>query len=145
MTDRIRFVVGLCAIVSGCSSSASMGPRTPPTDHDLQGSWGEPFPPGGSTFIMSLAESSGVVHGTGSFAGEAAPYGSLAVSGTIANGTALLQVVFNFEPNLFPTLGPDTGQFVGQLITTDSIAGQLTVSGRTSIVPLIRLRINDPP
>ena len=93
---------------------------------------------------MALAESSGVVHGTGSFAGEAAPYGGLAVSGTVANRTAHLRVIFNFEPHLFPMLGPDTGQFVGQLITTDSIAGQLTVNGRTSIVPLVRLRINDP-
>lgn len=94
---------------------------------------------------MSLAESSGVVTGTGTFAGEAGPFGSLAVSGTVANSALRLQIIYNLEPHAFPNSRPDTAQFVGTLVAADTIDGQLTRDGSTGPLQLVRLRINDPP
>ena len=145
MTHGIRTVIGMCALAAGCAASSTTSPRVPPTDHDLQGSWGQPFMLAGNSFLMSLTESSGVVTGTGSFAGEAGPYGGLVVSGTIAAEAVRLQIIYNFEPHLFPTLGPDTAQFIGTLVTKDSVAGQLTHRGQTGALQLVRLRLGDPP
>ena len=147
MRGLSRLLIGACAMVAGCSSASSTGPRVLPTDHDVRGSWGEQFSPPlpGNTFLMVLTETSGVITGTGSFAGEAGPYGGLAVSGTVAMGSVRLQIIYNFEPHVFPNLHPDTAQFGGTLTAPDTIIGQLMRDGSTGSLQLTRLRIGDPP
>jgi hypothetical protein len=141
----MRPVSGLlvCAFLWACSNGTA--PTPPPIDHDVQGSWGESFTgTAGNTFLMALTETSGRVVGTGSFAGEAAPYGALAVSGTVASDSLHLRIIFNYDSTVF-RLQPDTAQFAGLLAQRDSISGQLTRDGFTSPLPLSRLRIGDPP
>lgn len=145
MKNFSGILIGACAIIMGCSDSSSTAPRIPPVDHDVQGSWGEQFSVPGNSFLMSLVESSGVVTGTGSFAGEAGPFGSLAVSGTVANDSLRLRIIYNFEPHTFPTIAPDTAQFVGRLVATDTIDGQITRRETTSPFQVVRLKIGDPP
>ncbi|HEX4684427.1 MAG TPA: hypothetical protein VH277_17040 [Gemmatimonadaceae bacterium] len=117
-------------------------------DHDAQGSWGENshgvITPG-FTFLMALNESGGVIGGTGSFAGEAGPYGGLAVSGAVANDSLHLQIIYVAEPHVFPSLQPDTARFTGVLTNRDQIDGEMTRNGSTFPLGLIRLKIGDPP
>ncbi|HEY2850200.1 MAG TPA: hypothetical protein VGI97_10005 [Gemmatimonadaceae bacterium] len=116
-------------------------------DHDVQGSWQQnvALAPG-NEFLVVLMESSGTVSGSGSFAGEAAPYGGLAESGSIASDSLRLQIVYKFDPTTFPTLPPDTAQFVGVLAARDTINGSLTRDGFTSALTLVRIPpAVDPP
>jgi hypothetical protein len=90
---------------------------------------------------MALTESAGVVTGTGTFAGEAAPGGALAISGSIRNDSLHLQVVFLFDPRF--GLQPDTSSFDGVLSARDTINGMF--EGGIVRTQLVRLRVSDPP
>jgi hypothetical protein len=133
---------------TACSRGDSTAPIPLAVDHDAEGSWGEnnagaPVP--GSLFLLAMTESSGTISGTGSFAGEAGPYGALAVSGAVANDSLHLRIIYVFEPTVFPHLQPDTTQFVGRLTNRDQIDGLLTRDGFTGPLGLARLRVGDPP
>ena len=139
----------LACILAGtaCSAGDSMQSTPPAVDHDAQGSWGQNnggavIP--GSSFVMALSESSGAITGSGSFAGEAAPYGSLSVSGAVANDSLHLRIIYVYEPHVFPQLQPDTATFVGRLTNRDQIDGMLTRGGVASPFGLVRLRASDP-
>jgi len=127
----------------GCGDNMDI---TPPVDTDIQGSWTQAssvvIP--GSQFIMALVDSSGIVRGTGSFAGEAGPFGGLAVSGTVKNDSLHLQIIYNFSPT-FPGLHPDTTQFAGVLSTPDRMDGTLTRDGVPGPVQFIRATVGDRP
>src|SRR5678815_1622449 len=127
----------------GCGDNMGI---TPPVDTDIQGSWTQAssvvIP--GSQFIMALVDSSGIVRGTGSFAGEAGPFGGLAVSGTVKNDSLHLQIIYNFSPT-FPGLHPDTAQFTGVLSTPDRMDGTLTRDGVPGPVQFIRATVGDRP
>jgi len=84
------------------------------------------------------------VTGTGTFAGEAAAGGTLAVSGSVRNDSLRLQVVFIYGPR-FTSLQPDTASFEGVLAARDTIDGTLTGRGVAQSVQLVRLRVGDPP
>jgi hypothetical protein len=136
------------AVGTGCSGSESTEPIPPAVDHDAQGSWG-PVNDGviipGNSFLISISESSGTIAGTGSFAGEAGPYGSLSVSGAVANDSLHLRIIYVYEPHVFPQLQPDTAQFVGRLTNRDQIDGLLTRRGITGPLGLVRLHVGDRP
>ena len=139
-------LISACAFLGACSSGTAPASAPPPVDHDVQGSWGENFAGApGNTFLIAVTESAGRVAGTGSFAGEAGPYGALEVSGTVANDSLHLQIIYDFEPTVFRNLHPDTTHFVGRLTHRDSISGQLTRDGSTAPLELVRLKIGDPP
>lgn len=113
----------------------------------MEGPWrqNDARPPG-EFFLVVLSESSGTVSGSGSFAGEAAPFGVLSENGSIASDSLRLQIVYNFDPKTFPTLSPDTAQFVGALAARDTINGSLTRDGFTSALTLVRIPpAVDPP
>ena len=136
--------IAAVSLVSACARETV--PRVTVVDHDIQGSWGQDFggllP--GFEFIMALNESSGTVSGTGTYAGEAGPYGALAVSGTVARFTIHLRVIYNADPR-FSGLHPDTAQFDGVLSAADTISGTLAQHGaQPSAVTFVRLRIGDP-
>lgn len=143
----IGVAISACAFLGACSRDATPVFVPPPVDHDVQGSWrqndaGVP----GESFLVVLLESSGTVSGSGSFAGEAAPFGGLAESGSVASDSLRLQIVYTFDPTTFPTLSPDTAQFVGALAARDTINGSLTRDGFTSPLTLVRIPPSvDPP
>ena len=126
---------------AACSNRDTTAPTVSVLDHDAQGSWDENnfgvLSPGNS-FAVALTESSGVIVGTGSFAGEAGPFGGLTISGTVAEGVLNLRIVYVFQPTVFPQLAPDTAQFVGVLTTKDRIDGFLTRRGITTEFGLLR-------
>jgi hypothetical protein len=128
---------------SACSGYESGGPISPAVDHDVQGSWGQNtggvLVPGNS-FLLSISESSGTIAGSGSFAGEAGPFGSLSVSGAVANDSLHLRIIYVYDAHVFPQLQPDTTQFVGRLTNRDHIDGLLTRRGVTGPFGLVRLQ-----
>lgn len=130
-------LIGVAAVGSGWSC-ATTEPLV--VDHDVQGEWHEPglFP--GSEFLIALTETSGVVTGTGTFAGEAAAGGTLAISGSARNDSLHLQVIFVFDPQ-FPGLPPDTTTFQGVLAARDTIDGTLTRAGLGQSMQLVRLPV----
>ncbi len=139
-------LVASLIVATACSGSESTQPIRP-ADHDAQGSWGQNtgtvLVPGNS-FLIAMTESSGAIAGTGSFAGEAGPYGSLSVSGAVAGDSLHLTIIFVYEPHVFPQLQPDTAQFVGRLTNRDQIDGLLTRRAATGPLGLVRLTVGDP-
>jgi hypothetical protein len=142
-----HLVAAVVAFTAACSSGSSTAPPAP-VDHDAQGSWGENsdghLNPG-SLFLIALSESSGVIVGTGSYAGEAGPYGALAVTGSVAHDSVRLAIVSVPEPTVFPQLKPDTVHFVGVLTTRDRIDGTLTRGNVANPFGLVRLTVGDRP
>ena len=125
-----------------CSGSESTEPIPPAVNHDAQGSWGQNndgvVVPGNS-LVIAMTESSGTIAGSGSFAGEAGPYGSLSLSGTVVNGSLHLRIIYVYEPHVFPQLQSDTAQFVGRLTNRDHVDGILTRRGVDGPFRLVRL------
>jgi hypothetical protein len=140
-------LVASLMIGNACSGSESTEPIPPAVDHDAQGLWG-PNNGGmlipGTSFLISISESSGTIAGTGSFVAEAGPYGSLAVSGAVANDSLHLRIIYVYEPHVFPQIQPDTAQFAGRLTKRDQIDGLLTRRGVTGPFGLLRLQVSDP-
>ena len=143
----IGAAISACALLGACSRDATPLFVPPPVDHDVEGSWRpNDAGPSGGFFLVVLSESSGTVSGSGSFAGEAGPFGGLAESGSIASGSLRLQIVYKFDPTTFPNLPPDTAQFVGVLASRDTVNGNLTRDGFTSALTLVRVPLAvDPP
>jgi hypothetical protein len=79
-TPLVPALLLLAALLAACTTETA--PRFIPAPHDIQASWSATptFP--GNSFSMALQESSGAVTGTGSFTGEAGPFGTLAISGS---------------------------------------------------------------
>lgn len=134
--------IGAAAVLVAAACAGSSPTVPAPTDHDAEGSWErntDGLPAAGNSFIVTLRESAGAIAGTGTYAGEAGPQGTLAVSGTIARDSLRLAIVFIPDPVLLPLLKPDTGQFVGALTTRDRIDGTLTVDTIARTLGLVRL------
>jgi hypothetical protein len=92
---------------------------------------------------MALSESVGMVMGTGTFGGEARPFGALAIRGTATSDSVHLQIVYNFDP-LFVGLKPDTAHFDGVLTATDTMGGIFVQGGAGAPATFIRLKVGDP-
>jgi hypothetical protein len=113
-----------------------------PVDHDVQGSWSQLISGinPGSEFRFTLTETSGVVTGTGTFAGEAAAGGSLVISGSVRHDSLHLQVVFVYNPR-FTSIPPRTASFEGALVARDTIDGML--QGYVARLQLVRVPAGD--
>jgi hypothetical protein len=146
MRMKWQLLLGLLAATTACSHDASTSLQ-PAVDHDAEGSWapdnGGAIIPGNS-WIVALRESSGTVTGTGSFAGEAGPFGALEVTGTVANDSVHLRIVYVYEPTVFTHLVPDTAQFDGLLVSRDRIDGRLGRDGGFTTFRLLRAVPYDP-
>ena len=140
----------ISAVAVGLTTACSSGPAglPAPVDHDAQGSWGQDVHGAiipGNSFTMELTESSGMIIGFGSFAGEVGPYGALHITGVVAKDSMDLQVVYAYQPTVFPKLRPDTAQFAGVLTDKNHVTGELTRGGTTQRFDLIRLTNGDRP
>jgi hypothetical protein len=78
-----------------------------------------------------MHEALGTIDGSGNFAGEAGPFGTLAVSGTVANDSLHLRIIFVYDPTVFLRSTPDTSEFAGVLTDRDHIDGKMTRGGST--------------
>src|SRR6187401_1940885 len=98
----------------------------------------------GVQFLLALHDSAGVVTGTGSWASEAGPSGSLVPRGTAIADSIHLQVIYVPSP-AFTTLKPDTAQLEAVLTTHDRIDGTLRRGSLPpSTIQLVRVRAGDP-
>jgi hypothetical protein len=126
MTDKHRIpLLAIAALAIACSDDTTQ-PSLKPGPTDLTGAWsvglGGTVP--GVLFALSLRDSGQVVTGTGTWANEAGPNGTLVANGTAADDAVHLRIIY--LPNaLFVGLKPDTAQLDGVLTTHDRIDGTL--------------------
>jgi len=130
--------------IQGCAGARVDAVTAIPTGAlDVTGSWtvssNGPVVPGNS-FLLTMNDSSGTVSGGGSFAGEAGPFGTLQVRGSRAQDSLRLQIVYVFDSRVFPSLNPDTANFVGKLTSKNEIDGAFTRDGTTSPIEFVRVR-----
>lgn len=146
MINRNRLAL-LAAVLSAACSHDTTQPSTQPGPSDVTGSWTEDF---GATvpgvqFLLALRDSASVVSGTGTWANEAGPSGSLVPSGTAIGDSIHLRIVYVPNPT-FVGLKPDTAQLEAVLTTRDRIDGTLRRgSFPPSTIQLVRVRAGDPP
>lgn len=135
---KLLCMIAAPLVAVACSDSAVTAPIHP-TDSDVSGAWVQPFGgvPGNS-LDWNLTAASGAVTGTGTFRGEAGPFGTLAISGNVANDTLRLKVIYNYDATTFPSLHPDTAQFVGVLASRDDMIGKYTRQTQTSDLHMVR-------
>jgi len=146
MNRQNLFALLAALLAAGCSHDTTQ-PSDRPDPSDVTGSWTENFgvtiP--GVQFHLALRDSAQVVTGTGSWANEAGPSGSLVASGTAIVDSIHLRIIYVPNPT-FVGLKPDTAQLEAVLTTRDRIDGTLRRSSLPpSTIQLVRLRIGDPP
>jgi len=132
----------LAGTVAGCS-----GDLFHPTPADVAGTWGEEFAPTavpGNSFLMTLTDDAGSVTGFGGYAGEAGPFGTLAVTGASKGDSVHLRIVYVPSPTTFPQLKPDTASLDGAFTTRDRINGTLVRFGTAQAFSVVRVQ-QDPP
>ncbi len=143
-----RHRIGLAAVAAlaiACSDDATQ-PSTRPGPADITGSWsvgiGVPVP--GVLFALSLRDSAQIISGTGTWANEAGPSGTLVANGTAAGDSLHLRIVYLPGP-AFGGLKPDTAQLDGMLKTHDRIDGILRRgSFPPSTIQLVRVMPVEP-
>jgi len=147
MTTRDALALLAAAfLAAACSHDTTTRPSDRPGPSDVTGSWTEPFgvTVPGVHFLLALRDSGNVVTGTGSWANEAGPSGSLVASGTADADSIHLRVIYVPNP-AFTTLKPDTAQLEGVLTTHDRIDGTLRRGAfPPSTIQLVRIRAGDP-
>lgn len=138
---KIYSMALLCAL-AGVAGACS-GDMFHPTPADVTGSWEEDFGPTpvpGNSFLMSLVDNAGDVTGSGGYAGEAGPFGTLAVSGTSKGDSLHLRIVYVPSPTVFPQLAPDTAYFDGTFTARDRIRATLVRRGTTQPFSVVRVQ-----
>ena len=146
MTNRNRLApLAAVALIIACSHDTTQ-PSTQPGPSDVTGSWTENFgvtiP--GVQFLLALRDSASVVTGTGTWANEAGPSGSLVANGSAVADSIHLRIIYVPNPT-FVGLKPDTAQLEGVLTTRDRIDGTLRRSSLpASTIQLVRVKVGDP-
>jgi hypothetical protein len=116
----VRSVWLVALLAMGCSGA---GPFTGPASID--GRWGlsgTSVP--GNSFEMDLTSTGSTVSGSGNYAGEAGPFGTLAVAGTVAG--LVVHLDLNFSEQL-PRPGHTTIEhFDGQFTSANVLEGSIT-------------------
>ena len=85
----LRSVWLFALLAMGCSGAEPfLGPAT------INGSWAEPFSFPGSFLGFDVTSTGSTVSGSGNYAGEAGPFGTLAVTGTVDGVAVHLDLTF---------------------------------------------------
>jgi hypothetical protein len=116
----LRSVWLLALLMMGCSGAEPfLGPAS------IDGRWGLPgVSVPGNSFEMDLTSTSSAVSGSGSYAGEAGPFGTLAVAGTVDGLVVHLDLTFNEQ---LPRPGHTTMEhFDGQFTSANVLEGSIT-------------------
>lgn len=114
----VRSVWLLALLAVGCSGA---DPFTGPAVID--GRWAEPFSFPGSSLGFDVTSSGSTVSGSGSYAGEAGPFGSLTVTGTVSGIEVHLDLTFTEQ---LPRPGNTTTEhFDGMFTSFDVIEGSI--------------------
>ncbi len=116
----VRSVWLVALLAMGCSGAEPFtGPAT------INGRWGlsgSSVP--GNSFEMDLTSTASTVSGSGSYAGEAGPFGSLAVVGTVDGLVVHLDLTFSEQ---LPRPGHTTVEhFDGQFTSANVLEGSIT-------------------
>jgi hypothetical protein len=117
----VRSVWLLALLAMSCSGAEPfLGPAS------IDGRWGHSgISVPGSFFEMDLTSTGSTVSGSGSYAGEAGPAGTLAVAGTVDGITVHLDLTFNQQ---VPQVAPATIEhFDGQFTSASVMEGSITL------------------
>lgn len=114
----VRSVWLLALVAAGCSGAE---PFTGPAS--INGRWAEPFSVPGSFLGFDLTSTGSTVSGSGNYAGEAGPFGTLSVTGTVDGIVVHLDLTFTEQA---PRAGnTSTEHFDGQFTAFDVIEGSI--------------------
>jgi hypothetical protein len=127
----LRSVWLLALLAMGCSGAEPFtGPAT------INGRWAEPFSFPGSFLGFDLTSTGSTVSGSGNYAGEAGPFGTLSVAGTVNGFAVHLDITFTEQaPRAGHTM---IEHFDGVFTAFDTIEGSIAtdppdqVSGKIS-------------
>jgi len=112
-----------------CLAACTDGAVVRPTGVVLDGAWhhvrGDQEPPGFvQQFTLALADTT--LTGSGTWAGEAGPQGTLVVTGYVTGGGIYLDFAFSYT---VPTVGPAfTRHFVGSLSSATDMVGTISTT-----------------
>jgi hypothetical protein len=116
----------LLAVTAACSNPVDL---TDPNAvaADLRGTWSRAFDAPGNSTVFIVSVQALTISGTGTFAGEVGPFGTLSLSGQVTSqqtGRPLVQIDFA-QSNGF------TGHFSGSLTNANSLDGIVWYSSAT--------------
>lgn len=108
------------ALAAGTACSNSVDLADPNViAQELRGTWSRIIGPGSST-VLQLAVQDSTIAGTGTFAGEAGPSGTLVVTGRITTGDFGQLVNIDFTQSNGPI-----GHFTGRLTAANTLDGSV--------------------
>jgi hypothetical protein len=114
-----RLAIALLLVASAaCSNSVDLADPNV-LAQELRGTWSRIIAPGSST-VLQLTVQDSTIAGTGTFAGEAGPSGTLVVTGRIATGDFGPFVTIDFAQSNGPV-----GHFTGGLTAPDTLYGSV--------------------
>jgi hypothetical protein len=129
MRTSLRLVLaGSILATAACGSNV-----TNSLPSSLTGTWSQDFDAVGSARVMMLSVAGATVTGTGSFAGEAGPSGSLTVTGHVTGSHVELQIAQDDGVTL---------QFDGTVPAGNTLSGSLTEPGDSSAVTFERIQVD---
>jgi hypothetical protein len=128
MFNSRHLVVALALVASAaCSSSVDL---TDPNviAGELRGTWSRTFDAPGNSTVLQLSVHDSTITGTGTFAGEVGPTGTLTVTGKIVTGQFGPSVNIDFVQSNGPV-----GHFTGTLRAADMLDGSVWYSPTTGL------------
>ncbi len=121
----------LLAVCAGVALAGCHDPVSP--SRDLTGTWAAAASFPGSSFVFTLSQLGDSLQGTGTYAGEAGPSGTLTVFGHLqAAPSDSVTLVFTLMQQLPTVLPAGTETFAGRLSNATTLTGSVRrVSGAT--------------
>jgi hypothetical protein len=118
---NFRLLVGALtlAVSTACSNSVDLADPNV-IAQELRGTWSRTFDAPGNSTVLQLNVHDSTIAGTGTFAGEAGPSGTLAVTGKITTGDFGPFVTIDFVQDNGPI-----GHFTGSLTAANTLYGSV--------------------
>jgi hypothetical protein len=118
---RFRQLAEALLLVASVACSNSVDLADPNViAQELRGTWSRTFDAPGNSTVLQLSVKDSTIAGTGTFAGEAGPSGTLVATGRIATGDFGPLVNIDFAQSNGPI-----GHFTGTLVAVDSLYGSV--------------------